>query len=368
MLVLAGALALGSGLACDLQLPTGTTNAGGAANAVAKGAASASCPEWASGKMIGGSFTSDAELNADIAAFMQASADISTLADSSYKAVAKACVNMAADLGIPGDQIKPKDGDAATPACNAVSAKIGQIIKANAAVKVNYTPPSCQMDANFKAQCEAECGVEVDPGKVVAECEPARLSGYCEGTCGGRCEGTCEGSCQGECSAKDAQGNCIGECKGTCSGQCSATCHAKCTGEWKAPHCEVEVQKSQVKAECSANCEANANVRASCKPPVVDVQAQAQADAMKALTATLSKNLPALLQAQVRIGKQLSSDIKIVIASGKRLKGQMSGAGAKAVTCVGQAVNAMASASVKLNVSVKASASVSGKVGAKAGT
>ena len=331
--LLAFVVALVTGLACDVSLPTTTsipTNAGSAT----KAASGAACPEWGSGKIIGGSFTGDAELNGSIAAFMQASADIQRLADQSYANVTAACVKMGKDLGIPEAQLAPRDGDSATPPCNAVAAQIDAIIKANGSVKVTYQPPRCQMDANFKAQCEAECGLEVDPGKVVAECEPAKLSGYCQGTCGGQCEGTCTGTCNGECSAKDAEGRCVGECKGTCSGQCSATCHAKCEGQWKAPRCEVEVEQSKVKAECSANCEASANVRASCQAPKLVVDAQAQAEAMTKLKATLAANLPVLLQAQLRLSKQLAADLKVVADTGGRLKGQIGGAGAKAGACI----------------------------------
>ncbi|HVI00648.1 MAG TPA: hypothetical protein VM869_18145, partial [Enhygromyxa sp.] len=298
---------------------------------------------------------------------VQASADISRLADQSYAAVTNACVKMGRDLGVPEDQLAGEPNDKATKPCAAVGAKIEQIIKANAAIQVSYQPPRCQMDANFQAKCDAECGLEVDPGKVVAECEPAKLSGYCQGTCSGQCEGTCTGECQGECTAKDAQGRCVGECKGTCTGSCDATCHAKCEGTWKAPRCEVEVEKSQVKAECAANCEASAKVRASCQPAKVDIKSSANAEAMTKLVATLKTNLPALIQAQLRLGKQLAGDIKVVVDASKSLKGRLNGAGNKAVACVSAAASALVSASVKVNVSVKASASVSGKAGASAG-
>jgi hypothetical protein len=362
--LLAFVVALVAGIACDVALPTSVPTSAGA---VSKAAAGAACPEWGSGNVIGASFTSDAALNADIAAFVQASFDIQRLADQSYANVTAACVKIGRDLGVPEDQLKGEANDSASKPCAAVSARIDQIVKANAAVSVAYQPPRCQMDASFKAKCEAECGLEADPGKVVANCEPAKLSGYCQGRCEGRCEGTCTGECQGECEAKDAQGRCVGECKGTCKGSCDATCHAKCEGTWKAPRCEVEVEQSKVKAECSANCESSAKVRASCQPPKLDVRAQASTAAMQQLVATLKANLPALLQAQLRLGKQLAGDLRVVANTGKRLQGQLSGAGGKALACVSTAATALAQASVKINVSVKASASVSGSAGAKAG-
>lgn len=360
--VIALVTGLASGLACDVSLPTNIpipASITGAAKAAA-------CPEWGSGNVIGASFTGDAALNAQISAFVQASIDIERVANQAYANITAACVKMGKDLGVPEDQLQGTSTDSASAPCNAVAAKIDGIVKANAAVKVSYQPPRCQMDANFKASCEAECGLEVDPGKVVASCEPAKLSGYCQGTCTGQCEGTCTGECQGECTAKDAQGRCVGECKGTCSGSCDATCHAKCEGTWKAPRCEVEVEQSKVKADCSANCEASAKFRASCQPPKLEVTTSAQGEAMTTLVATLEANLPALIQAQLRLSKQLAGDIKIVINSGKQLQGQLGSAGGKAIACVSSAVGALAQASIKINVSVKASASVSGKAGASA--
>jgi hypothetical protein len=363
------AVALLTGIACDVSLPTSVPTSGGGGGGGLDGLAkSAACPEWGSGKIIGGSFTADAEVNAQIAAFVQASYDIERAANQAYANVTTACVKMGKDLGIPEAELQGTAADSASAPCNAVAAKIDAILKANASAKleVAYQPPRCQMDASFKANCEAECGLEVDPGKVVANCEPAKLSGYCQGTCTGQCEGTCTGECQGTCEAKDAQGRCVGACNGTCKGSCDATCHAKCEGTWKAPRCEVEVEQSKVKADCSANCEASAKVRASCQPPKLEVKASAQAEAMTKLVGTLKANLPALLQAQLRLSKQLAGDIKIVVDTGNKLKGQLKGAGGKAFACVSAAATAMVQASVKINVSVKASASVSGKAGASA--
>ncbi len=355
------AVALVGGLACDVvSLPAGTSSA---TNAIA----GAACPEWGSGKPLGGSFTGKADVDANLGAFMQAAVDIQRIAVQSEANVSAACIEMGRDLGIAEDKLKSQDDDKVSVPCAAVAAQIDVILKAGAKLSVAYEPPSCQMDASFKSKCEAECGIEVDPGKVVAECEPAKLSGYCSGTCGGSCEGTCDGTCSGECSAKDAKGNCIGECKGTCTGKCDSTCHAKCEGEWKAPSCDVEVEKSKVKADCSANCEASADFRASCRPAKVNIAHDANVEASAKLAATLKANLPALLQAQIRLGKQLAGDLKVVVAAGNKLRGELQGAGGHAAACVSAAVQGLASASLKINVSVKASASVSGKAGAKAG-
>lgn len=114
-----------------------------------------------------------------------------------------------------------------------------------------------------------------------------------------------------------------------------------------------------------ASCQARADIKASCQPPQVEAAVDASAAAeLQALTASLRTHLPALINAQVRLGKQLSGDIKVLVKAGQHLKGELGDAGAKAVACVGAAVSGMADVSVKINVSVKVSASVSGKVGA----
>lgn len=327
------------------------------------------CPEWGSGNAIGGAFTADAELNAQIGVFVQSSLEIAQLTKKIKGEVKTACTNMGRDLGLTADQMKALDepeGDIKGP-CNAVSARIREIVKAQAEIKVTYTPPKCSVNAEFEAQCQADCKVEIDPGKIVAECQPAHLSGYCEGTCSGQCDGTCKGECQGECTATNAQGECVGECKGECKGSCDATCHAKCEGTWKAPHCDVEIQQPKAAAECQASCKARADVKAACSKPQVTVEANAAAEDMAKLLATLRTNLPALINAQVRLGKQLQGDVKAMVKAGQSMRGRLKGSGQKAVACVGAAANAMAEASIRVSVSVEVSASVSGSVGAKSG-
>jgi hypothetical protein len=354
--VLALALAGTSTAACSALLGEAGSDA----------VAAAACPEWGSGHAIGAAFTADAELNAQIGVFVQSSLEVAALTKKIKAEVKTACMNMGRDLGIPDAKLAPTkeaEGDLKGP-CNAVSARIREIMQAQAEVQVTYTPPKCSVNADFEAKCQAECKVEIDPGKIVAECEPAHLSGYCEGTCQGQCEGTCKGECQGECSAKDAQGNCVGQCSGTCKGSCDATCHAKCEGTWKAPHCDVEIQRPKAEAECAASCKARADVKAACSKPQVNVQANAAAGDMAKLVATLRTNLPALINAQVRLGRQLKGDVKAMVDAGASLRGRLQGAGNHAVACVGAAANAMAEASLRVSVSVEVSASVSGSVGA----
>ncbi len=330
---------------------------------------SVACPEFGSGKAMGVKYSGKAELDAQIGAFVQASADLKASVNAIEGEVAAACKRMGQDLGVDASKLEGNDdiGGKVKGPCNAVAAKIEQIVKANGSLQVSYKPPRCKVDGNFVAKCDAECGLEVDPGKVEASCQPGKVSGYCEGTCEGSCEGTCNGECEGTCSAKDAQGRCVGSCNGTCKGSCDATCHAECKGQWKAPKCDVAAKPPQAQADCSASCKASGEFKAACSKPEVVVQGDAKVEDLKKLQATLRTNLPALIKAQIRLGKQLGGQVKVVADAGGRLKGKLDGAGAKATACVAAAVSAMADVSAKVSVNVQVSASVSGKVGAKSG-
>ena len=81
------------------------------------------------------------------------------------------------------------------------------------------------------------------------------------------------------------------------------------------------------------------------------------------MLATLRANLPTLITAQVKIGKEIAADVQTLVRIGGSLRGQLKDAGAKAIACVTAAGTAVASASVSVNVSFKASASVSGQAG-----
>src|SRR5690242_5568329 len=124
-----------TGIACDIVLPTTTPSGGGDGGGGGGGgldglAKAAACPEWGTGKIIGGSFTADADLNAQIAAFVQASHDIERVANQAYANVTAACVKMGKDLGVPDSELQGTSSDKATGPCAAVSAKIDAILKA----------------------------------------------------------------------------------------------------------------------------------------------------------------------------------------------------------------------------------------------
>lgn len=319
------------------------------------------CPELGGGAMRG-SFTADAKANASIRAFVQAAGDLDRLAAKVEADVSGACERMGRDLDIPAAQM----GMSTESKCAAVAAKIDAILKAGASVsmKANVTPPECKVSADAYAQCSGQCSAQVDPGSVVANCEPAKLSGICEGTCGGTCDGVCRGDCSGECSAKDASGKCAGKCSGTCSGKCEATCHAKCTGTWKAPHCDVKVNAPKAEADCNASCKAHADITAQCTPGRVNIQTNVNTGEMPKLIATLQANMPVLIQAELGYGKRIAGDIETLVRVGGEMPDAMAQAGTHALACIGASASSVVRAQASISVSVKASASINAKAGA----
>lgn len=330
----------------------------------------AMCPELRGpGDVLSARFSGDLRANAKVAAFVQASKDMASVSAAIEMQVAEACRRMGADLGIPPAQMaaRKETGGQASGACAPVAAAIDMILRQGMQIQVAVQPPVCQASAQAEARCSGACDVQIDPGQIVAQCEPARLSGFCQGRCQGRCEGRCNGVCRGQCSAVDAQGRCVGACNGDCDGGCDATCHARCEGQWQAPRCEGMVRPPSADAECQASCRAHADVNASCTPAQVMVRGTANTEMAMRLGNTLQANLPALLHAELALGRRLIQDAQVVGQVGAQLPRMVGQAGAHAIACVGAAADAAASASVRINVSVRASAGVTGRVGATSG-
>jgi hypothetical protein len=334
------------------------------------GLAGAACPYLASGDLASARISANARANAKIRVFLMAARDMNRLSMQMEAEAVQACRNMGRDLGLSEQEMAPRSsepGAAAQAACGAVSVQMDGILRQGIQVRVQATPPQCQASLDAKARCDAACDVELDPGAIVAQCEPARLSGYCQGQCRGQCDGTCTGQCLGNCTARDVQGNCAGQCQGTCTGNCSATCHAHCQGQWQSPRCEGMVRPPSADAECNASCNAHADFNASCTPAQVNVQGFQNTDMALRLAATLRANLPMLLHAEFALGRRLAGSMRTVVDVGAQLPRVVGDAGAEGLACIAAASSASVQASARINVSVQASASVSGKVGASSG-
>jgi hypothetical protein len=331
------------------------------------GLGKAACPQLQPNvDALSAGFSADFRANGKIRTFVQAAKDIATVSLQIEAEIADACTRMGTDLGLHPQWMQAKQGPGgrAQGACEALAKQIDSILRGGVQVRVGFAPPQCQADVSAEARCQGACEVAVDPGQIVASCEPARLSGYCQGRCVGRCEGRCMGQCNGQCSQLDAQGRCVGACQGDCYGGCDATCHARCEGQWQSPRCEGQVRPPSADAECNANCRAHVNARATCTPPQVQVQVSQGSEMAARLAGTLQANMPQLLHAQVALARRLGGDVQTVVQMGRHLPNVIGQAGLQAMACVAAAADASVEASMRIQVSVQASASVSGRVGA----
>jgi hypothetical protein len=325
------------------------------------------CPELgANANALTAQYTANARANAKIRTFVQAAKDLASVSVQIENEAAEACRRMAFDIGMTAQELRPRNepGGNASGSCGALGAKLDALFRQGIAVRVSATPPRCQVNAQAGAACEGACNADLDPGEIVARCDPGKLSGFCQGQCGGRCDGRCSGACNGNCTARNARGECAGACSGDCNGVCDATCHARCQGTWQAPRCEGFVRPPSFDAECSASCRAHANIHGSCTPAAVNVQVSQNAELAARLAATMQANLPTLLHAELALGRRLLADVQVVGQVGAELPKLVGNAGARALACIAASTNATARASISIKVSVQASASVTGKVGA----
>lgn len=332
------------------------------------GGVGATCPQLSSpADPLTLTFSENGRANAKIRAFVASAKSLVNVSFQMEAMAADSCLRMGTDLGIPPQQMAPQSdepGAKVQAACGAVSMQIDNILRQGVQLQVQVVPPQCSANLQAKAQCEGACDASVDPGQIVAHCEPARLSGHCNGRCVGQCDGTCTGQCQGQCTAYDAMGQCAGQCNGTCNGGCDTTCHAQCEGEWQAPQCEGQVRPPSADAECNASCNAHANLNAQCTPAQVQMYGQPTFDMAARLFATLHANLPNLLYAQMALGQRVMQDAQVVVSVGANMPKVVGDAGMQGLACIAAAANATVTASARINVSVRASASVTGKVGA----
>jgi hypothetical protein len=338
----------------------------GSGSSLANVLSNAACPELSRGAM-NASFAADPKENATIRAFVTAAGSLSEVAAKAEADVAAACSQMGQDLDVPREDMEPQGNQRrVAAACSAVAARIDAILQrgASASVRADVTAPRCEANASAAASCKSQCEADVDPGNVEASCAPGRLYGRCTGTCRGRCDGDCKGACDGHCAAEGPGGECAGRCNGTCNGTCSADCRGECTGEFVAPKCEASVERPRVEAHCKASCDAHADLRASCTPAKVNVQANVDAEEITKLVATLERNLPALITAQIAYGERIAGDVQALVRAGAELPDAMGKLTARAGACVASAATATVQAQASLRVTVQASASVSAKAGA----
>jgi hypothetical protein len=328
-------------VACGGAVGTGSPLAAAVGGAV--------CPELKGGAM-NATFDEDARANATIRAFVTASGDLAETAARVQADVVAACDRMATDLGIAERR--------GTDSCAAVAARIDAAMKqgVSAQLRADITPPQCHVNAQAEAACKGQCNAQVDPGNVKATCAPGHLYGRCSGTCTGTCNGACNGRCEGQTGAG-------GECRGTCRGTCSGDCKGSCSVDFQEPKCDLQARPPSADARCDGSCRAHADLTAQCTEPRVKMQGNVDVGELPKIAATLERNLPALIKAQIAYGDRIADDVQILVRTGAELPSAFGHLSSRAAACVAAAANATASAQASLRVSVQASASVTAKAG-----
>jgi hypothetical protein len=356
--------------------------------------------------------TAQLDVDANVKAFVLASAELKAVAKNIKTDVKAACVDICKRLNVADTWSAIGDDDASisnaqgTGACDKAGAEIDVImreVKATANFALLVTAPICTVDTQVQAACESTCHVDAvcKPGEidVVTRCEPAKLSVQCQGTCNvnavcegtaevsTQCEGTCDATCQGSCAgtcmseagtpmdAATCNGKCTGTCKGTCTGEChvtaqagiscgaSASCRGGCTGSFTAPKCETELKalppECHADATCQTSCSSRARSHVQCTQPKVVLVANVAASAkIPALKAAIETNFPRLIVAARAQGPIVQRALADMAASGTAVVNGASSLGGKSVACAAAAAQVAASASVSVNVSVQGSAKV----------
>jgi hypothetical protein len=352
------------------------------------------------------------DIDGNVKAFAQASAELEAVAINIKQEVKASCVDICNRLQVPDTWSAHGDDDASisnadgTGACDKAAAEIDVIMrdaKATANFALLVTEPKCTVDTDVQASCESTCHVDAacKPGQidVVTRCDPAELSVQCQGTCNAsavcegtaevaaQCEGTCDATCQGSCSgtcmteagtAADpatCNGKCTGTCTGTCNGEChvtaqngiscgaSASCRGGCSGMFTAPKCETELKALPPECHADATCETSCNCRARsnahCTQPKVVLVANVAASAkIPALKAAIEANFPRLIVAARAQGPIIQRALQDMATSGSAVVNGAASLGGKSVACAATAADVAASASVSVNVSVNAGAKV----------
>ena len=291
------------------------------------------------------------EAGAKLKAFLEASVTLNEAVIEMEGEVKASCNGMAEKLGVS------TEGDTKA-VCNAVSDAIKANLKAGfkgkAALKVDYKPAVCTVNADVAVDAAAKCEASAS----------ADVKVECTGSCSGTCKGECKGECEGKAGGGGAKGECNGKCEGTCQGSCSGGCEGS-----------ADVQAS---AECEAKAEVAANIEADCTEPELTVDFEAEAVVSKpkveAVVEALKGGLPKMLAISARLKGPTAHAVKTWSKTAKNLaqaSGKLYSSLGDQAACVGGQLAAAASMVTKVeasvSVSVEASASVSGAAGASGG-
>lgn len=328
-------------------------------------AVGAGCPAAGTGRASGsasgsGSVTGErrAEVNPDacgkinttdagrrLYAFLVATAALQKEVLELQKQAKRACLNMAAELKLPQDQLA---GDTRF-VCHNVAVALRDNLAA--AQKQEHEPT---FEVVYKP---AQCVVDLDvAAKATAECE-ARAEADVRVSCQGSCQGTCTGECDGTCSARGDGGKCAGKCTGTCRGSCTGGCDGSA---------DVDAD-----ASCEASGELRANLDATCTDPVMEIKYDdgtvTDPAKMELVTRALNRGLPQLLLVAAQVQGPVASavatwgkSVAALSASSAKLADQLGDAGICVLGQIGSAFAALAEIEVQVQVTIEASVEVGG--------
>lgn len=330
-------------------------------------------------------FGVDASIQGQMAAFANATGDMSALAGAALADVTGACRNMAVDLGDDptggtGTTTGGANGKTGTDLlnywCGEAATNIKAAVAASGSVSLTIVPPECDVSVSAQASCQggcsasAKCDVKANPptctgGTLEATCTGSCTASAsaptfdCTGSCSGNCTGSCtasggvacQGKCDGTCTASaqgtgaQADGTCKGMCSGTCSvtppmTKCSGTCSGKCdlactaapgqasatcSGTCSVAATPVSCKGGKLSGGCQvdANCQANCNASAQAKATCTPASVSLVASG----TAGASFNTLA-----ITIQKNLPALLLVIQAQGQTFVGNLTAAASGGAT------------------------------------
>jgi hypothetical protein len=352
----------------------------------------ADCPALKDGNFANLKLEGNAEATAKFKGLLEAVYSLDKLAVEMEGNLIASCGELGAAIGMPEAETKAEagGGEGAKKVCEAVAAKVGGILKANAEAKLTLEvgEPSCKADIKALTDCFAGCGAVIQPGEFKAACEGGEISGKCSGECKGKCtaeagancSGKCGGACKGKCDGKATEGeagaSCAGKCEGECtascemeaSGSCEGSCSGECSVELEAPSCSGTFKPPSVDPSCHMQCTAKTAASVKCEPPSVSIKVDGKGSAdVEKLVAGLQVALPkifAMWKGSAERAVGIAKGIVEGVAELPQIAQSFAGTAAiQAATCAAMAVEMAGSASASLSVNVEASASVGGSVG-----
>ncbi len=345
----------------------------------------------------------DADLDANVKVFLEATADVEKLSVELRDATRIACARIAGDLGAADDWSAVNDPNESTKrACNAASAKIDAILGTNARANVALvvTRGRCHQDFEQIKECDTKCkkqevcdsgGVETrcEPGQVSLVCEgKCRLSAECEGTaevaanCMGKCESTCLGECHGTCTKADGtrtendpscNGKCSAACNGKCRGVCkveasggiecglNVRCKGECEGRTSDPVCETRCTppKCAIDTVCFDSCSTRVETRTVCEPTRVELFCDGKVSVeVQKLQATVTANLGTLFDAAEVKGKRTQLAAEKLSAIGEVVVNAAGKTSVKSNACAAAGAKAAVAAAARVKVGVEGSVAV----------